>query len=193
MSMSKKDKILNAAISLFDREGLSVPTARIAKEASVSNGTLFNYFATKQDLIDGLYFDIHEKKAEILLSDINSEASLEDDFFKMWQRYINWALNNQSRYRVVRTLYYSNNLSEHSRKKVDALFERVTDIITDQMQQGYFIKVDPDYIAHLANAHLTATIDYLLLKKPPQSQLPTFIRLSFSSFWNSILQKNFNS
>ena len=51
----KPEVILAAALSVFREEGVHVSTARIASAAGVSNGSLFNYFPTKQALIDDLY------------------------------------------------------------------------------------------------------------------------------------------
>ena len=59
----KPETILAAALSLFRSEGVNVSTARIAKQAGVSNGTLFNYFPTKQALIDALYVSIKTELA----------------------------------------------------------------------------------------------------------------------------------
>jgi hypothetical protein len=40
-----------AAIRVIASQGLSAPTAVIAKEAGISNGPLFTYFKTKADLL----------------------------------------------------------------------------------------------------------------------------------------------
>ena len=53
----RKSQIITAATSLFLNEGVGVSTASIAKAAEVSNGTLFNTFATRQILIDTIYKD----------------------------------------------------------------------------------------------------------------------------------------
>ena len=47
--------ILEAAVRLINRDGVGVSMAKVADEAGVSNGTLFHYFGTKQDLLDQLY------------------------------------------------------------------------------------------------------------------------------------------
>ena len=43
-SDDKRSAILSAAIRLIATEGLGVATATIAKEARISNGSLFTYF-----------------------------------------------------------------------------------------------------------------------------------------------------
>ena len=61
----KPDHILQTALELFAAEGLAVPTAKIAKKAGVANGTLFNHFPTKQDLIDALYLNNKKEVAQL--------------------------------------------------------------------------------------------------------------------------------
>jgi AcrR family transcriptional regulator len=50
-----KQKILDAALQLFQENGLEgTTTKQISKKAGIAEGTLFNYFKTKEDL--ALYF-----------------------------------------------------------------------------------------------------------------------------------------
>jgi AcrR family transcriptional regulator len=50
-----KQAILKAALDLFSRKGFHVTTTKaISKKAGIAEGTLFNYFPTKEDL--ALYF-----------------------------------------------------------------------------------------------------------------------------------------
>ena len=55
----KKTAIAGAAARLFTERGFhGTPTSLIAREAGISNGTLFHYFPTKEELINFAYFDI---------------------------------------------------------------------------------------------------------------------------------------
>jgi len=50
--MDKKQLILGTALKLFVEAGFhGTATSKIAAEANVANGTLFNYFRTKEELI----------------------------------------------------------------------------------------------------------------------------------------------
>ena len=57
-SEDKRQAILLAAIRLFAEEGLNAPTARIARTAGVAEGTLFTYFASKDELLNQLYLEL---------------------------------------------------------------------------------------------------------------------------------------
>ena len=54
--INKKDKILNAALQLFsDLGSKAVSTKKIAIEAKVSEGLIFQHFKNKEGLINALY------------------------------------------------------------------------------------------------------------------------------------------
>ena len=55
----KKAAIASTAVRLFTERGIhGTPTSLIAREAGISNGTLFHYFPTKEDLITFAYREI---------------------------------------------------------------------------------------------------------------------------------------
>ena len=55
----KKQQLLEASIDLFAREGFwNTSTASIARHAGVATGTLFNYFPSKDALIDAVYMHL---------------------------------------------------------------------------------------------------------------------------------------
>ena len=49
---------MSAATRVIAAQGLGAATATIAREAGVSNGSLFTYFETKADLLNQLYLEL---------------------------------------------------------------------------------------------------------------------------------------
>ena len=62
-SDDKRSAIIAAAIHVIVKEGLSAPTATIAREAGIANGSLFTYFETKADLYNQLYLELKAEMA----------------------------------------------------------------------------------------------------------------------------------
>ena len=58
LSEDKRTAILEAATELVAMLGVSAPTAKIAKGAGVAEGTLFTYFANKDELLNRLYQEL---------------------------------------------------------------------------------------------------------------------------------------
>jgi AcrR family transcriptional regulator len=69
-----KQRILKAALALFKEKGLEGTTTKeISKNAGIAEGTLFNYFKTKEDL--ALYF--FQNETEGLIKWFRGEARLQ--------------------------------------------------------------------------------------------------------------------
>ena len=63
---SRRQQILDAARRCFSRDGFhSTTTADIVRESGVSQGTLYLYFATKDDIILALADDRHQAEAYV--------------------------------------------------------------------------------------------------------------------------------
>jgi AcrR family transcriptional regulator len=70
-----KRRILSAALELFKEKGLEGTTTKeISKKSGIAEGTLFNYFKTKEDL--ALYF--FQKETEDLIKWFRSDARLQN-------------------------------------------------------------------------------------------------------------------
>jgi AcrR family transcriptional regulator len=182
----KKEKIFNAAIALFESEGLSVTTARIAKEAGVSNGTLFNYYSTKQELIDTVYIDIKSEVAEAILTGLNPEDAPKDIFHAMWQGYIHWALDNIQKHNVCNLLKTSQMLGEEACELVDGIFQ----IAHDSSEKGLLSKeikeIPIKYLCDLACAQMAVAIDYAETENLQGDALTALINLSYDIHWNGV-------
>src|SRR5271154_1062120 len=61
---TRRQQILEAALRCFSRDGFhNTTTADIVRESGVSQGTLYLYFATKDDIILALSDDRHQAEA----------------------------------------------------------------------------------------------------------------------------------
>ncbi len=83
-SDDKRDALVAAATRVIAAQGLSAPTAVIAREAGVANGSLFTYFETKTDLFSRAYLDLKTKMAAAALDGLQAEAPLRDQLSGMW-------------------------------------------------------------------------------------------------------------
>lgn len=76
-SQATVNAILDATVRVFDREGAeAATTTRIAAVAGVSVGTLYQYFAHRDAILDALQLREFDRAVE-LMSDVLSEANLE--------------------------------------------------------------------------------------------------------------------
>ena len=57
-SPAKRQAILQAAVREIAKAGLRASTSNIAKSSAIAEGTLFTYFATKNELLNELYIGL---------------------------------------------------------------------------------------------------------------------------------------
>lgn len=98
----KRTAILEAALKLFTERGFhGTSTAQISKDAGVATGTLFNYFPTKEYLINSLYFDVKGDLSYAMGKDIEAESTFQDKLRKIWVNLIRWGVDNQDEFLFV--------------------------------------------------------------------------------------------
>lgn len=75
--MKTKDRILATSLLLFNERGLSQVTLRtIAKEMGISQGNLNYHFKKRQDIIEGLYFQLVGRMDGIFQDLVNREVDI---------------------------------------------------------------------------------------------------------------------
>src|SRR5260370_35990800 len=84
-SDEKRIAILEAATRIIVARGLSAPTAGIAKEAGVPNGSLVTYFETKTELFNQLYLELKVEMAATALKGLPAGAQILGQFFRALQ------------------------------------------------------------------------------------------------------------
>src|ERR1700719_5316138 len=89
-SEDKRAAILEAAAEVVAMLGVSAPTAQIARGAGVAEGTLFTYFATKDELLNRLYLELKMDLRDAVFTGYPAGKSLIDRSRHFWDRYIGW-------------------------------------------------------------------------------------------------------
>ena len=117
----KPEDILATAVAVFRDRGVRTSTANIAAAAGVSNGTLFNYFPTKQVLIDQLYLWIKADLAEAI-GRVDSSASTRRQLHTVWERWLGWARHHRDAHTVLQLLHQAGLAGQEARVRgVDLL------------------------------------------------------------------------
>jgi TetR/AcrR family fatty acid metabolism transcriptional regulator len=83
-SAEKRERILQAAISVFAQKGFyDTRVSEIAKAAGVADGTIYLYFENKDDVLISIFQDRIEKLLEILGEVAASDRSIEEKVRKI--------------------------------------------------------------------------------------------------------------
>ena len=184
----KRTQLLEAAIDLFAKEGFwNTPTARIAKHAGVATGTLFNYFESKDVLIDAVFLQLKRELAEAMMTDFPAGTDLKAASEHLWYQYANWGLANESRYQLMRQLILSKLVSEAAEKQHKAEFPLLyQELITIANTEAIFRDYPVELVMSTMEAQLDAAIQYALGQQSTGVRAAKLIMQSFEIFWNGV-------
>ncbi|MDW7731966.1 MAG: TetR/AcrR family transcriptional regulator [Methanolobus sp.] len=133
----KKKALMEAALKLFTERGFhGTSTAQISKEAGVATGTLFNYFPTKEDLINGLYFEVKGQLSRSMGKDIQTQNTFQDKLRKMWYNLIEWGLNNREDFLFVGQFCSSPYITNYTREVVMKEYVFLHDLVKEGVENG---------------------------------------------------------
>ncbi len=149
--------ILTAALKLFCSEGVSVSTARIADAADVSNGTLFNYFPTKQALIDALYVSIKADLAEAVGA-LDPDLPVERRMRQVWDRWFGWATANRDAHLVMNLLHQSGLASAEAQTVGTQALQGPMAVLDEAMDSGILVDLPIDYLGALIQHQLDQAV-----------------------------------
>ncbi len=80
-------------MKLLAEKGIqATPMSAIAKAAGTGMGTIYNYFTTKEELINAIYLHIKHTELKLINKDIDLSASLKARFFHYYTSFINFYL-----------------------------------------------------------------------------------------------------
>ena len=184
-SEDKRNAILDAATRLFAERGLAAaPTSEISKLAGVAEGTLFTYFATKDDLINSLYRAIKLELADSMMSDFPRKKKIGTRLRHVWDRYVNWGIANPKQRKVLAQLQVSEVLTKESRDAGSAPFVEFHIMIRDAIEQRIFRNDVPvELISKSLSALVEATIDLTVSNRSKAKQ---YRDSGFQMFWAGI-------
>jgi len=169
--------ILEAAVRLINRDGVGVSMAKVADEAGVSNGTLFHYFGTKQDLLDQLYEWL---KSDLItaIGDVPDDLSATEQLRILWMRWIDWVRRYPARHRVGQLLRGGGIVSPAVVERGEAKFARFLGILANAQSTGALSDLPLAYLGEslMAQLEVAARSD---LTEEQCSQ-------AFDLAWNSI-------
>lgn len=158
-SDEKRAAILEAATRFIVAHGLSAPTAGIAKEAGVANGSLFTYFNTKTELFNQLYLEIKSELSLAILKGDSDSLEVREQYFNVWENWTRWAVLNPQKRAVLAQLAVSDELAPETRAAGHKTMAPVADLLKRIIANGPMEKVPLSFVSALMNATAEATID----------------------------------
>jgi AcrR family transcriptional regulator len=151
-----------AAIRVIAAQGLGAPTATIAKEAGVSNGSLFTYFATKADLLNQLYIELKAEMATAALDGLPTESDIRQQALYMWSHWLRWATSCPEKRRTLAQLVVSDDITAESHQTASDAFAGIRKLLDRSREHGPMRDAPLGFVAALISGLADATIDFMI-------------------------------
>ena len=160
-SDEKRSAILEAATRIIVTQGLSAPTAGIAKEAGVANGSLFTYFETKTDLFNQLYLELKIEMASAATKNLPTRAEPREQLWNLWQHWMGWAVSYPEKRRALAQLGVSDEITPDTRAAAHKTMAGVAGLLEHIRASGPMRKVPMGFVVAIMNSVAEATIDFM--------------------------------
>ena len=157
-SDEKRSALLEAATRIIVAQGLGAPTAGIAKEAGVANGSLFTYFETKSDLYNQLYLELKAEMAEAALRNLDPDADSREQLRHIWQRWMAWAVRYPEKRRALALLDVSAEITSESRAAGHKTMANVAELLETIRVRGPMRRTPMGFVVAIMNSLAEATI-----------------------------------
>jgi len=182
-SEDKRNALMAAATHVIAAQGLSAPTAVIAREAGVSNGSLFTYFDTKADLFNNLYLQLKSGMAAASLAGLPVDAPLREQFFQMWSNWMRWATSNPERRRTLTLLDVSDEITQEARAESHQAMGEVAGMLEEARSKGPMRDAPMEFVVAMMNSLAEATMDFTI-NDPTNADAHR--RVGFDALWRIV-------
>jgi AcrR family transcriptional regulator len=183
-AVDKREAILGAATAVFAAGGVwSTPTSAVSKAAGVGEGTLFIYFATKADLVNALYRELKGELATVILSSYPRNAADRLKIRYIWDRYVNWGVDNPDKFKVLAQLNVSDHVTAESRFFAQQQYVELERLAQDCIRRKVIRKMPAQFLGTMLATMAETTMGFVACfgVKPVD-----YRSLGFDMFWNSI-------
>ena len=186
--ITKRQKILDAALILFSQQGLEgTSTGQIAKTAGVAKATLFHHFENKSLLIDELFRDL---KLELFSTLQPHTGIAEQDRYQafkfMWITGVEWALENPVAMKFFTNVHFDPT-TQTREVIVSQMFASLDEIILKGQEDGELMSLNIDLVRHFIHSHFLICANWLIEQsESPPEKTSKYINDSFDMCWRAV-------
>jgi AcrR family transcriptional regulator len=185
-SDDKRNAILAAATQVVAEQGLGAPTARIAKVAGVAEGSLFTYFATKDELLNQLYLELKAELRDAMLAALPKANNARTRLRHGWQQYVHWGVSFPEKRKVLAQLGVSDRITEQSKATGMRAFAQINAILQESIAGGALRDLPPAFAGGIMGALAETTMDFMA---KDSGRAEDYAASGFEAFWNAIAIK----
>jgi len=181
-SDEKRKAILDAALRVCSERGIAdAPTSAISRAAGVAEGTIFTYFATKDELMNALYLEMRQEFSRHL-EDFPYQGDARTRLRYIWDKYLDLGTTHPERLKVLAQLRASGKLFKDDEPPAPALVELLS--ATREAVEGKGLREAPaEYLVLMVRAQAEITIEFITTNPECREECS---EMGFRMLWNGL-------
>ena len=166
--MGKREDILQATLELIVEHGLqSLSFAKILTKASVGAGTIYNYFSSKEELVNTLYQETSDFLEGQILADHDATGSIEVQLKGFLRNMAKFALEYPDELAMLFACQRSPYVSATLRQRPTQSSDITMRLIRDAQAQQIMAPIDPRIAVHIGSGAVIAVVQASMDGKYP--------------------------
>ncbi|ADK83466.1 transcriptional regulator, TetR family [Desulfarculus baarsii DSM 2075] len=162
---ARKEQILQAAEKVFAAKGFHQATvSEVAKEAGLSDATIYEYFSTKEELLFSIPLETTRRGAEIMEFHLGYIRGAANKIRSIIYHYL-WFYKNHPDYASVALMILKPNRGFLQTEAYDIYRKAsgvILDVVRDGVQSGEF---RPDVDGHLVRHTIMGAIEHIVVRE----------------------------
>lgn len=152
---SAKSKIKRIYLQLVLREGYtSVSMAKLSAASKVSVGNIYHHYASKQEILEELYNDVHEELGNTMFQSITKTATYRERFWLIWTNMYEFYNEHESYFTFLQQLKSLRLIRSESRRIAHIHLYPLDDflqlgVITKELKSVELIQLHSIFMAHM--------------------------------------------
>lgn len=156
---NKRGQILAATLETICEYGLQdTPVSQITKRAGVGAGTIYNYFSSKEVLINTLYQELKDGLSDLVLLDYDETAPIRERFFILWRKVVDCYLKYPKEAVFIEQYAYSPYISEEAKQSGCELEQKIVQLYEEAVAMQVIKDYPPYFSVHMTYGSLTMLI-----------------------------------
>lgn len=185
-SEDKKQALLEAATAAFAQSGIAASTSAIARSAGVAEGTLFRYFATKDELLNELYLAIKLRLVRTMIAGLDpDEKRPKENARNIWNSYIDWGVRNPMEHKAIRRMALSERITDETRRQVKESFPELNEMCQLSVKETFLSEAYRAFGDALFLSLAETTIEFAS-HDPQRAREIIAIALGFEAMWHAL-------
>lgn len=157
----KKSRILDSTSSIIMNQGIAaVSLSKIAKEANIASGTIYTYFANKDDLLKQVYLNRKDRVAQAI-AQVDDTGDPAQEVSRLMDRMYAFGQTNLDDLLLIREFNQSPLMTQLGIDPSEAYagFEPLAELTKRGVDAGVFV---PDVYPVIMSYAYTPVVEYLL-------------------------------